>query len=604
MKIKNILFGTVGAASMVGGAINAHAIAYTGSTEGYGSTAVQPQIRLNLDKDTDTVHFIRDNTDPYVVTKVYRLKNADPYEVRPYLRDIFTANKVTDDLTRVECIKYNDGTGFVVISAEEDRFGPQPEGMGIDELIKSLDKEKLTSASGSDRFLYFPQYRSASELETMIKNVGMDRKYSGTSSNDDPAWQLVKGRDKIDVDPELNALFFFIPKYSKKNIANMLKYYDQPVLQVAVKYTVYEVYAENDGKIGADFQSWKNNDGMDLLSVGGRYRSNWTATLAGGIDPGTGDNNTQYFSLNPKWNSRYLDLLTSIGKAKVMTTGEVVVKNNETAQIYKTSEIFKSTKDPNTSTTTLTTAYQVTPSSTKTAIAYDGETKIYVDALKKVSAVQFSVGSVKRYQLSVEGANFIKDGKNMGRQTVADSLNTSAGWAAYSGNDYADITVDKGPTITTDASTGYSFKMTVTPYVGRDCTTLTVYVKNNSLTGWNSDGSPRISNNVINTKVMLSNKSNRFAIGGVTKTAVVRSVSGIPFLRQIPILGWIFGTESESTKKSQFIVVAECATKAIDAPLTEAATGTMSDVTNATKDAGEGFNKWGFDQYLIDKPIK
>ena len=42
-------------------------------TEGYGSSTVQTQIRVDL-KDTDeAVHFVRGNTDPFVITKLYEL---------------------------------------------------------------------------------------------------------------------------------------------------------------------------------------------------------------------------------------------------------------------------------------------------------------------------------------------------------------------------------------------------------------------------------------------------------------------------------------------------------------------------------------------------
>ncbi len=616
MKIKNMLFGTVGAVAMIGGAINAHAIANTAATEAYGATAVQPQIRLNLDKDTDTVHFIRDNTDPYVVTKAYRLKNADPYEMRPYLEDIFTANKIGDSPTRVECIKFNDGTGFVLISAEEDRFGPQPDGMGIDELIASLDKDKLTSSSGSDFFLYFPQYRNATTLGAIVKKVGMD----ASGSN-----QLVQGKDKVTVDTELNALFFYIPKYSKKNIVNMLKYYDQPILQVAVKYTVYEVYSENDGKLGVDFQNWKNNDGLDLLSVGGRYRNNWTATYSGGVVPGGGEDRTQYFSLNPKWNTKYLDLLTTIGKAKVMTSGEVVVKHGQAASIAKQSKVFYSSKTATTDTSSLVTAYSLDVDGggnfnnpNPTVIAKDGSTSIYYSGDDDtIYAVKYNTsnGNVSnKYILSATNGYFIKDSVNIGRQIEATALKswsyTATGsddliytFAWTENSDYS-VTAQKGPQVTTEATDSYGFTMTVTPAIGRNSTTLNVTVENQSLVGWNADGSPRLSDNSVDTQVMIGNKGNRFAIGGVTKSEVVRSVSGVPYLREIPGLGWIFGSESESTKKSQLIVVAECVAKSIDAPLGEAATGTISEITSKTKDAGEGFNAWGFDQYLIDKPIK
>ncbi|MDD3119380.1 MAG: hypothetical protein PHQ27_09390, partial [Victivallales bacterium] len=112
MKLNHIIFG---AAGILAAAIPASAQQATNNqaTQPYDQTQVQPQIRLNLDKETEAVHFIRDNTDPYVVSKTYVLKNADPYELRPYLEAVVKAKKISQNSTAVECIKYNDGTGIM-----------------------------------------------------------------------------------------------------------------------------------------------------------------------------------------------------------------------------------------------------------------------------------------------------------------------------------------------------------------------------------------------------------------------------------------------------------------------------------------------------------
>ena len=38
----------------------------------------------------------------------------------------------------------------------------------------------------------------------------------------------------------------------------------------------------------------------------------------------------------------------------------------------------------------------------------------------------------------------------------------------------------------------------------------------------------------------------------------VKVNGGVPVLKDLPVIGWVFSTESESTKKSQLIVVADC----------------------------------------------
>ncbi|MEI8248658.1 MAG: hypothetical protein WCI51_22700 [Lentisphaerota bacterium] len=579
------------------------------ATQPYGQTAVQPQIRLNLENDTDKVHFIRNNTDPYVITKVYEIKNADVYEIRPLIISAIRSKKITQDNTYVEAIRYNNGARYLIVSAESDRFGKQEYGQGIDEIIKTLDQPKIFNSSGTVRYVYFPKYRNANELRTLLLNVGTTSTYNPVTGLPpgypagvpfyamDSSWELQQGRDVVLVEESLNALFVAVPAWSKKAIDSMLQYYDQPILQAEVKFIVYEIYAENDGKIGADFQSWKNNEGTDLFSAGGRYRSNWASTFAGGIDQ-NGSNKTQFLNFNPKWNSKYLDFLVSKGKAKVRNSGHVIVKNNETATVNATTRVFYD---------------QYVPSADKTLAEYatatglpagftatvDGNPITVVGATTSLSAVKIILSpSTNRYQLALTGAgNFFSSGSNFGKQIVADTVT----WTDIKWN--KDIDVAKGPTINTLPSGAFGFVMTVTPQICQDSTNLFVRINNSSLIGWKSNGDPRISNNnEIYSEIFISNSGNRFVIGGIEKETVVRSVTGVPFLRSLPGLGWLFSTESESTKKSQLVVAAEVNTRSIYAQLTEAVSDSIKKIDKGTENAGDKI-KWGYDQYLIDKKL-
>ena len=54
----------------------------TKTSSGYASPSVKAELKINVNESTDKVTFVQDNTDPYVVTKVYKLKNVDPYILR------------------------------------------------------------------------------------------------------------------------------------------------------------------------------------------------------------------------------------------------------------------------------------------------------------------------------------------------------------------------------------------------------------------------------------------------------------------------------------------------------------------------------------------
>ncbi|MEG1980841.1 MAG: hypothetical protein RR060_08925, partial [Victivallaceae bacterium] len=137
------------------------------NTGWYDATRVHAQLQIFVDQNTDVVHFIRDNNDPRVVTKAYLLKHVDAYEFRQFIRQMVQSKRVGNTSlvenfpsnttgpsantqeattstatpntpvnaqpgynpatqlgsnTAVECLKYVDGTGLLIVSAEEYRF--------------------------------------------------------------------------------------------------------------------------------------------------------------------------------------------------------------------------------------------------------------------------------------------------------------------------------------------------------------------------------------------------------------------------------------------------------------------------------------------------
>ena len=115
-----------------------------------------------------------------------------------------------------------------------------------------------------------------------------------------------------------------------------------------------------------------------------------------------------------------------------------------------------------------------------------------------------------------------------------------------------------------------------------------------------SDGTPRQSQlEPLTTRIMIGNKNNRFVIGGIEKLDVVRGQGGIPILKDIPLIGWAFSTESESTKKSQLVVVAECESVRPDSAVPENINSDIQVIRDAVKGAGNhnsyGYGQWGFD---------
>ncbi len=555
-------------------------------TEPFDKTQIEPQLIINYDDQTKEVHFIRDNNDPYVVTKVYFLKHAEPYEIKRFMDKVAISNRINGDQTAVECIKYNDGACAMIVAAEEYKFKPNPNCMSIDQIVEMLDIPKIVNFSGTNDWFYFPKYWNARDLAKVIAKVGAN--VAG-----DPS-ELMYGDDTILVDPQLNCLAFDMPPYSQKNVLDMLKLYDTPNFEVSVNYRLIEIYAENDGKIGLDFQAWKNNDGADFFSAGGRYRSGWSSTWQGGAD-GTGSSKTEFINFNPKWNTRYLDFLVARGKAKIITRGQIAVKNRKTARIESKTRLFAEEEGEKIPDRNLIQGYMAltgqdfVTGGTAPAAGVSGDYMIQAmndkgDSIDfdrafngNLTIVRVLSGNLYSYTMKItEGdASFQVQGKDLGKETNVyvfslmqcqdtsppgsaanrfEWINVSNWQNGINLKDYKDYKIE-----TVANEKAYGFSMTLDPSICTDSSILDLRMVNDSLIGWNSDGSPRVSRDgEFKTKLQIGNEGREFVIGGLTRKSVVKSENGIPYLKDIPVLGLLFSTESVSTKNSQLVLVMQC----------------------------------------------
>ena len=619
-------------------------------TGGYAPSNVQAQLKINVSDGTKEIKVIRDNTDPFVITKPYMLKNADPYAVRSYLEAAVGAKSVNTSPAQVTAVKFSDGAGMVLVSAEEYRFADSEEGKGIDGIVASLDRKNLTYLPEADAHIYFPRISRASNLRDMLVKVG--------SSELDPQFAVAPGT--ITVDAELNALVVKASNWNWQDMLAMLKEYDRPIPEFKVTYRVIEIYAENDDRIGVDFQSWKNNEGVDLFSAGVVARRNWGTFFSSAIE-NNGNNRTSYWNFNPKWNTRYLDFMTSIGKAKCLTQGEIVVQNRQSSLIEVNSGFFYDRTyytagaktiaegctefaytDVNPDTILRESTSKIVPLEKLNEMLSDGGVNAYltkagytmrVMGTQVGTATYYDAIARKNYQTLLAAGNQVSGAagyegvpistltaKVAEAQAQAVAMGVPASQAhaylyannasykslydasqnivmakvdpeqaailantttsaltkyltgyvdaegnRYSGNYYRDnyAYVDAAPGIIHGwlqypmVTDGFSFKLKVTPVITGKAASMKFDMKGISLLGWNSDGSARRSNSEIATTVQLPYTDQEFVIGGIRKSESVRGTAGLPFFKDLPVIGRIFSTESESIKQSQLVVIAK-----------------------------------------------
>ncbi len=540
-------------------------------TGGYAPTGVQAKLNIDVKDGTKEVTVIRDNTDPFVITKPYTIKNADPYAVRSYLEAAVGARSVSTSPAQATAVKFDDGTGVVLVSAEEYRFSDNEDGRGIDSIVAALDRKGLTYSGDAGTRIYFPRASKAANLRDMLLKVG--------SSDLDPQFEI--SPSTVLVDGELNALVICAPEWSWEDMRKLLVSYDRPIPEVKISYRIIEIYAENDDRIGVDFQSWKNNEGVDLFSAGAMMSRNWGTFFTSSVQD-TSFNKVSYWNFNPKWNSRYLDFMTSIGKAKILARGEIVAQNRTVSTVQVASGFFYDR--------TFYTAGAKTIAEGTGEFAYtdpnpDTILREAITKIQPLSKIQ------ELYRDAGTSAIIRPDGytlRTMGTQTgtntygdvsakVFDNDNRTSPLAKYlTGYVKADGTVVNGAYYNTNwdnanaapgiihgwlqypmVTDGFQFDLRVTPVVTAKAAKVTFDLNSISLLGWNADGSARMSKSQTGTTFQIGTEAEEFVIGGLKKSESVRSTAGLPFLKDIPVLGRVVSTESESIKQSQLVVIAK-----------------------------------------------
>lgn len=562
----------------------------------YNNSSIDARLNVSIKPDTETVRFIRDNADPNVITKTYVLKHADPYELKSYIRKMVQTRRVNSCNTNVKAIQYTDGTSVLLISAEDYRFNDSKNSQGFDTIIRELDKPGITSSSGRLTYVYAPKFRSAESLQSMVDKIG--------ANTNNVVMNNIGGTDALAYDRELNLMFFKTAPFSKQNIFNVLAEYDRPAPEVRAHVTLYEIYAENDTKLGLDFQAWKNNDGIDLFHAGGRFMNNYApngTALVNGANWGS----TKYFNFNPKWNTKYIDFLTTRGKAKVLHSSEIKLTNGAAGTISRTTSMFlpvtNEEKVVNDAVSMQAWEFTGLPVGTVVASKLNGKNISILTAAPgaKLTVTEQITDGISSYTVKIHNGSLAVNGVPSGNRENAVQLLLDTADAVKVNNLYP---VQRAKTIDTlPSSKEFGFTMTLTPEISATATILHVNINNSSLIGYTADGQPRIQKEAaVNTSFMIDNAGTKLVIGGINKSDVVRVSGGLPVLKDLPLIGWIFSTESESTKKSLLLAVVEVVPVAAGEGFSAGEKAVMDKINGNLKNAGES-NSYGYRQFLIDK---
>lgn len=95
--------------------------------------------------------------------------------------------------------------------------------------------------------------------------------------------------------------------------------------------------------------------------------------------------------------------------------------------------------------------------------------------------------------------------------------------------------------------------LNILPFIGTESITLNVSYTVDSIAGFSPDGFPLASSRTSSSVVNLVDGQS-IVLGGLTKTTEISSKRGIPFLKDIPVLGYVFGNEVKQKRESAIVI--------------------------------------------------
>jgi len=152
------------------------------------------------------------------------------------------------------------------------------------------------------------------------------------------------------------------------------------------------------------------------------------------------------------------------------------------------------------------------------------------------------------------------------------------------------------------AETGVS--LTVRPIIAEKTIALTVNISVVSQLGFDDEGIPMLSTRAVDTELRVA-PGEEHIVGGMTRTRSIQAASKVPILGSLPVLGWLFGSENTTGKKTMVAMV-------LSADLVEdySGLGAEEKETIATVQSGDmntpagRKGSFGFDMYLMNAAAK
>lgn len=533
--------------------------------------------QINLTEKSGTIRVLRTNQKSGLnnyVTAMIPLNNVNPRELRGLARTICRKEGGDADLLQDKVNKQN----YMIVVCPEFQL-PY-----LTKTLQAIDHKWMKEVeTGSWVYYYEGKNRDVRDMMQIL--------------------QLYRTPDGVWVFDDANNAVLFEDQPCIQGLFNWgTETVDISPNQLSLEVAIYEVDVRNDLVLGLDWEALKNGPNQNLFEfIFWNYGEDDPLNLFPGSPQAFSDHGRMR-SYNVTASTAYLDFLESKGKARLVTKSMISAKSGTVGELAAVDEVLSFQSSANTTAQTIT---RPVPLNVANVFAYYNElgmTAMSTSALLELSATEI-VSEIEQFL-----TNVVKAGESSVKIIVEDLQEKAKDGVI----DIGDISSSQVPPeisliVFRERSLQYvksgrvGVLLTVLPVVGQESAETVVSLDVTDVHDLTPAGTPIIEHRYFSSVVQLGN-GQPTVLGGIKRTVNVQTASGIPFLRDIPWIGYAFGREVTTKRERNLVVVMTprfnlCPTSMVDAPeefRTAISLAKGEDVLQVP-DTAFGFDKWLLD---------
>ena len=264
------------------------------------------------DASTQTLRFVQDDAQDYMVSKIYRLKYIQANDITPFVMGIVMRYNMN---STVSCVEYGaDNAQMLTVTCPVEMM-PY-----VDDFIAKADRDirldgkvpgDIVKGTGITRAVYRPKYRSGQALLNVLVDSVIGEGVYGSVY----AW-----------DRNSNQIYWKDNSSNTQYVYQFLGYLDRPAPQITLTFQLYEVRESTFRDLGIEYLAWKNGPGMNIFQVGFDVIN---VTSAGTAAMNTITGPVGGFLAAPQFDASFIRLLAQRGNAKITDTATLTVANSD-----------------------------------------------------------------------------------------------------------------------------------------------------------------------------------------------------------------------------------------------------------------------------------